>query len=543
MTRFAQRRPFLTLYLLAILSNVGGSAFSFIYNYFVIVKRYLNDEQTHIFWNVAGPVYNVAAYPFCLALMIYFVHPLLRCRRALLAGQPIPPEQLTACQRRLLNLPALQVALNFLGWIPGALFFPLVITTLGGATQAFAIWCQFGISFAVSAIFTTAQTFFLIEGHLMANLYPDFFRDSRPADIQGVLRIPLMTRLLVLWLGVAVMPMVSVLLIALSFRPAHMKHFEMAAATLAVAVLGISVGGFIFFMVGRDLHRWLQRHRTATAEVAHENFDARIPEKRPDEWGLLTDRFNDMAEALGRARTMRETFGQFVGPEVRDEVIDRLHGLEVEVREITVLFADIRGFTRRCVGEKPERVRHLLNRFFTLALCAVRDKGGQFNKFLGDGVMALFGAPQHHDNHADLAIAAAQDMLVRLDELNVELEKEGQAPLHVGIGIHTGPALVGCFGATFIDGQGREHMRREYTAIGETVNFTQRIEQLTKEFPGPILISDRTRARLRNPIGLEDLGAKYLPGSQEPMIVHRVIADILDNTPDTVRMRKAPREM
>src|SRR5262249_11959164 len=156
----------------------------------------------------------------------------------------------------------------------------------------------------VSAIFTTTQTFFLMEGHLMANLYPDFFRDGRPADIQGVLRIPLTARLFALWLAVAVMPMLSVLLIAVNFNLEQMNYLEMALCTLAVAVLGIAVGGLIFYMVGRDLHHWLKRHRSATTEVAHENFAYRINEKRPDEWGLLTDRFNDMAEALGRARTV-----------------------------------------------------------------------------------------------------------------------------------------------------------------------------------------------------------------------------------------------
>src|SRR5262249_32045171 len=155
-------------------------------------------------------------------------------------------------------------------------------------------------------------------------------------------------------------------------------------------------------------------------------------------------------------------------------------------QEITVLFADIRGFTRRCSQETPERVRMLLNRYFALAVGAVKDragKGGYVSKFLGDGVMALFGAITPRSDHADLAVASALEMLRRLNAFNAELEAAGQAPLNVGVGIHSGPALVGCFGA---------QTRKELTAIGETVNLAQRLEQLSKTAGGPILISQRT---------------------------------------------------
>ena len=107
--------------------------------------------------------------------------------------------------------------------------------------------------------------------------------------------------------------------------------------------------------------------------------------------------------------------------------------------------------------------------------------------------MALFGATHAQADHADLAIASAREMLVRLHALNAELSEQGQAPLVIGIGIHTGNALVGCFGAVLQGDNGQPVMRREFSAIGETVNLCQRIEQLTKKCGGPILISDCTR--------------------------------------------------
>src|SRR5262249_58493012 len=104
------------------------------------------------------------------------------------------------------------------------------------------------------------------------------------------------------------------------------------------------------------------------------NYRARITEKRPDEFGRLTDRFNDMCASLERAQEMRESFGESVGPEARDVYMEQ-SGMGGEVREITVLFADIRGFTRRSAGESPDRAVELLNRFFTHAVAAVLAHG------------------------------------------------------------------------------------------------------------------------------------------------------------------------
>src|SRR5262249_59921138 len=96
-----------------------------------------------------------------------------------------------------------------------------------------------------------------------------------------------------------------------------------------------------FFTVGRDLREWLAAHSAATKQIAQENFDVRLPDKRPDEWGRLSDRFNDMAAALQRAQYVRETFGQMVGPDARDLILERFPGLGGDLLEITVLFPDI----------------------------------------------------------------------------------------------------------------------------------------------------------------------------------------------------------
>lgn len=518
---FAQWAPFAALFVVIAVSNLAGSVFNFFYNTRLIVRE-LTPAQVSAFWDVAAPLYNVIAYPSCLSMFFVVLWPTVRCWRRLQRGEPIEPAFLQFGQRRLINLPIVQLIVNPIGWLPGMVIFPWIITTYGDAKDAGWIWTQFIVSFGVSTVFTTVQTFFILQAFLTAYLYPDFFKDSRPEDVPGVLSIPFTVRLVMLWAAVALMPLIALLAVAWNFAGHGHEPAEFYVLGSGLVVVSALSGGGIFWLVGSDLWKWIHLQRYGTGEIAKGNFDIRIDQPRPDEWGRLTNRFNDMAAALSQAWESHETLGQLVSPEVRDQILRRMTGFEVELQEITVLFVDIRGFTTRCAGAAPAEIGALLNRFLTLALQSIEEKGGYVNKFLGDGVMALYGATHVQDDHADLALESARELLRRLTELNTELAQQGAAPLAVGIGIHTGEALVGCFGATVSGENGQPLMRREFTAIGETVNFCQRIEQLTKKCGGPILLSQGTRRRLRIEWLLECLGPQDLPGSPEPMIVYKL---------------------
>jgi adenylate cyclase len=287
-----------------------------------------------------------------------------------------------------------------------------------------------------------------------------------------------------------------------------------------VVIVGILTGGWIMGVVGKDLTAWLDSHVAATRAIAQENFQVRIAQLRSDDFGQLTDAFNRMAADLGRGRQVHQMFGHFVGPEVRDQLMARYAGLGGTVQEITVLFADIRDFTQRSTGKSPEEVVELLNRFLSLGVAAIEGRGGWVNKFLGDGFMALFGAPLPRPDHGDLALEAAGDLLGRLEDLNRALEAQDQAPLRVGVGIHTGPALVGFIGATVALPDGQEQMRLEFTAIGETVNVTQRVEQLTKSCGQTLLLSDATRSALRRCPPLHCVGPQPIRGGGCEMVLY-----------------------
>src|SRR5262249_33822643 len=143
--------------------------------------------------------------------------PMRLCLRRLRAGEPIDPAHLEYCRRRLVNFPVIQLTLNPVAWLPGAIIFPWVIGAVGGPDNLGVIWSQFIVSFLVSTIFTTVQTFFVIQAYLTAYLYPDFFKDARPEAVPGILSIPFTVRLVMLWLAVAIMPLVALLAVALNF--------------------------------------------------------------------------------------------------------------------------------------------------------------------------------------------------------------------------------------------------------------------------------------------------------------------------------------
>jgi adenylate cyclase len=518
---FARQWPFLSFFLLVVLSNVVGSYFNIAYNQELIVEPFLTGPQRAAFWNVLY-TYNALAYSIGFGLIVYFLRPLARCRSDLRGGHPVTPARLEGCRRLLINLPLYQVLLTFLAWLPGAVVFPLGICLLGGWDGARYIWIQFGVSFTISALLTTMQTFFLLEAFLIDALYGDFFANARPAEVHGSLRLTLGWRVLLLWGAVALVPLLALLAVTLNFHEERTARFDdLRRLGVGVTLVGLPFSAFLMWMMARNLLKWVRVHSRATQEIAAGNFRVRIGEQRPDEWGQLTDRFNDMATALERGEQLRETFGQFVNPDVRDEILERYPDLGGDVEEVTVVFADIRGFTRRVEGASPEHVVSLLNAFLSISVAAVEDAGGWVNKFLGDGFMALFGAPRPRQDHADLALRASRDLLSRLESLNADLARRGETPVVIGIGIHTGPALVGCIGATLAGPNGAHRARRELTAIGETVNLAQRLEGLTKVHGGPILVSDATYEKLAEKQGVVRVGSVSVPGYEGAVVVHR----------------------
>ena len=204
-----------------------------------------------------------------------------------------------------------------------------------------------------------------------------------------------------------------------------------------------------------------------------------------------------ITEAFERVRT-RDLFSRFVPENVVDELLSRSGGLRLGgvQREGTVMFTDLRGFTSLAESLTPARVIEVLNRYLSEMSDAILDHGGTLVAYMGDGIMAVFGAPLVQDDHADRALATAREMLsVRLPRFNQWLRDERLSEgVKMGIGLNSGNVMSGHVGS---------ERRVEYTAVGDTTNTASRIEALTKGTPHQLLMSDMTRQALRAPA--EDL--------------------------------------
>jgi adenylate cyclase len=213
----------------------------------------------------------------------------------------------------------------------------------------------------------------------------------------------------------------------------------------------------------------------------------------------------DARHQIRERRFLRDAFGSYVSPQILKEILrGRIRpGIAGRRERICVMFCDIRGFTTRAENLSPEEVIGLLNDYFSAVTAAIYRHGGTTNKFLGDGLLAFFGAPQALANAEKSALEAAQDMLAALEPVNARLEASGKAPIRAGIGLHSGEVVLGHVG-------GESH--QEYTAIGDVVNIASRLDGLTKEVGYPIVCSEPVAAAVGRSGGLVDLGVRPVRG-------------------------------
>ncbi|HUF92948.1 MAG TPA: adenylate/guanylate cyclase domain-containing protein [Candidatus Limnocylindria bacterium] len=251
-----------------------------------------------------------------------------------------------------------------------------------------------------------------------------------------------------------------------------------------------------------------------TRAVAAGNFAVSLPVPSSDEIGDLTRSFNQMAQSLREKDLIKRAFTRYVAREVVDEILKDPENLVLtgERRDVTVLFCDIRGFTTTSEKLTPEEVVTLLNTFYNLMIDTIFKEDGTLDKFLGDGVMAVFGAPIYHQDHSLRAIRTALAMQAGIRELSGRRAIEGKPPIAVGIGINAGDAVAGTVGT---------EARMEYTVIGDSVNLAARLESNSKA--GQILISEQTYRKVQAAVQARSLGRIKVKGKEEEIGVYEVL--------------------
>jgi len=287
--------------------------------------------------------------------------------------------------------------------------------------------------------------------------------------------------------------------------------------TIALTLLAALLAGLFF---ARRLAAPIAKLVELSKAIAARRFDARVQVETGDELSILGDALNDAAAELERSESrireeiaIRGDLGRYLPAELVEQIVQREQSMELggQRRSITVLFADVVAFTPLSDRLPPEQVVTILNELFTLLTGAVFRHGGTVDKFVGDCVMALFGAPTAQDDHATRALLAAQDMLRFLESANAGWKDRYGVEIELAIGVNSGVAVVGNVGS---------ETRMEYTAIGDVVNVAARLEAIAR--PQQILVTQATSEAAGEHFERLPIGRREVLGRREPLQLFEV---------------------
>jgi class 3 adenylate cyclase len=307
---------------------------------------------------------------------------------------------------------------------------------------------------------------------------------------------------------------VGAVYLGFSRRPIEQALTRARNQTLLVSAVMVVIGLVGAVGLATLLSRPIHRLVDGTRAIAGGDYAVSLTVPSGDELGVLTESFNRMAKSLRDKHMIERAFSSYVAREVADAILKDPEHLVLagERCDVSVLFCDLRGFTALAERMPPEQVVLLLNQFYTLAVDSTFKHGGTLDKFLGDGVMAIFGAPIRHPDHAAQAVRAAIAMRAAAEELSERRRREGRLPITVGIGVSAGEAVAGTMGT---------EDRMEYTVVGDSVNLAARLE--AEASPGQILVSAATHARVSDLVRARSLGLLKLKGKEEPTEAYEVL--------------------
>ncbi|PKN30011.1 MAG: hypothetical protein CVU64_05370 [Deltaproteobacteria bacterium HGW-Deltaproteobacteria-21] len=510
-------------YRLNLLANVMGIFTMAALNFFTPLD-FIREQKAFIFgergWIVLGSLWPLVLVLTWLLLRMLLA-PLRGVRKPFTGPGPgISPEISRKTLRRILNLPITAALVNLFVWALVASGVVAYFHIYRDITLFHSLFLFFR-SFMIGMV-SAGLSFFLLENHLRTKWIPLFFPFGRLAAVSGAVKIPIMRRIRALWGAGTLNPMI-ILVGTLFFTWVEVRdtpvsinelstgifHFTVVLCTLFV-IIALSLN----FLVEKSIRGPVEEMLDVVKVVGSGDFSQRIEVVSNDEIGILGDAGNEMIAGLAERERMRESFGRYVTPEIRDRILAGLIPSEGERTTATVLFSDLRDFTPYVEENSPEEVINSMRAYFTAMQQAISRHKGLVLQYVGDGIEASFGVPVPCDTHAEDAVVAALEMKKALEGLNRTRQQNGQQPFRHGIGIHTGPVLAGNTGS-------RDHL--SYALIGETVNVAARIQDLTKHFQCDILISEETASLLIRRFELRRESPIMVKGYSRPVTVFRVL--------------------
>jgi len=506
-----------------VVPQILGSAFNIWYNATVIEPMLTPALRQRFFTTVV--VYNAVVYPIGVYLWLKRIfsfrdlfHRLSQVASAF-CGDRIPQrgipasESLTQARRRLIHLPWFAAAICGVAWFFCIPVFIGALLQIQNPLDPRLLW-HLPISFCVSGFIAVTHSFFLVELASQWGLFPAFFQNARADRTPNIFTLSPRGRGIVWAVSASICPIASLLLLLLAPRSPATN-----AAWLAVfvGVIGIAFGIFTALMMSRLVAKPIDQLRAAADAVSRGDLAVDLGSagaRRADEFGRLLSEFDQMVRELRDKEKLRQTFGLHVGRRAAERILARDPGLSGVEEEITVMFVDMRSWTARASASPPTEIVEVMNDFFRVSVRAVEEEHrGMVNKYLGDGFMAIFGAGDSASNHARDGVSAGCEILRAVEGLNEELASKGRAAIQIGIGIHSGPAIVGSVGSP---------QRLEFTAIGNTVNVASRIQGLTKTVGRPLLVTEAVRERSADSFVFEELPPQEVRGIEGRVLIFAV---------------------
>ncbi len=308
---------------------------------------------------------------------------------------------------------------------------------------------------------------------------------------------------------------VATLGIDISAEDIEYQLFALIKIVVYAFTLTFSLAMFSAFFLAKSITHSLSTIRESIQQISQGDFEQRPHLKTRDEFRELADSISEMAEGLKERDKLKVNFAKYVSSHVLEKTLslEYPNKIEGERKKITVVFCGIRNFLKLTETLSAEDVVSILNQYFAKMLEIVFKNHGTLDKFISGGMMVEFGAPKDDPNQEKNAILAALEMHKALKTLAKKWNKEGKPVIEIGIGIHTGLAVVGNIGS---------EKRMEYTAIGDSVNVASRLEVLSQELGETILVSETTYSAIKDKFPFTSLGLKEIIGRKEGINLYAI---------------------
>jgi adenylate cyclase len=384
---------------------------------------------------------------------------------------------------------------------------PILVAIIPGSIWAVIVlqlsWLAFFPLFAGSLValgYSAILHYLVLEAGMRPVLVDINQSQAAPRLSAQVSAIPLRVRLM------AALPLINLItgLVVAAFTSGGGGGAALGLDVLVAVAVATTISLELTVLFAKSILRPIADLQRATEAVREGHFDVSVPVTTGDELGELAASFNQMVAGLAEREQLREAFGTYLDKSVAEYILSEGFAEEGVERDVSVLVCDVRDFTEFARQADAKEVVARLNELFEMVVPIVTRHGGHIDKFVGDGVLAVFGVPETYPDHADRAVRAACEIATRVNS-------DHGPDLRIGVGVNTGPVVAGSIG-----GAGRLN----FSVIGDPVNVAARVEAATREIDEDILITEATRCELSSSIDIKECGEHELKGLGQPLALY-----------------------